>query len=113
MFQVNVIYSTFSAVIVFVRQSLSAVCVFVKCKGMRQIDCSPVNERSSLDPLQLKVKFKPEARPIFCRPRLLPLAILVNLNDAYEDRIRKGVWKHSETPRSSNNFIKILSLRCN
>ena len=43
-------YSTLSAVIVFVRQSLSAVCVFVKCKGKRQIDCSPVNERSSLDP---------------------------------------------------------------
>ena len=42
---------------------------------------------------ELEVKFKPEARPIFCRPRLVPLAILEVLNDAYADRIRKGVWK--------------------
>ena len=42
---------------------------------------------------QLEVKVKPEAKPIFCRPKPIPLAILEDLNDACEDRFRKGVWK--------------------
>ena len=46
-----------SVVIVFVRQSLSAVCVFVESKGKRQIDCSRVNKRSSQDPIQYRVCF--------------------------------------------------------
>ena len=38
---------------------------------------------------ELEIKFKPEARPILCKPRPLPLAILGDLNDAYEEGIRK------------------------
>ena len=39
----------------------------------------------------MEVKFKPEAIPIFCKPRPVPLVILEDLNDAYDDEIRKGV----------------------
>ena len=49
-----------------------------------------------LKDFELLVKFKPEAKPIFCRLRPVPLAILEDLNDAYEDRIRKGVWKSTD-----------------
>ena len=49
-----------------------------------------------LKDFELEVKFKPEARLIFCKPRRVPLAILEDLNDANEDRIRKGVWKPTD-----------------
>ena len=39
--------------------------------------------------LELEVKFKPEARPISCKSRPVPLGILEDLNDVYEDGIRK------------------------
>ena len=42
---------------------------------------------------ELEVNFKPEDRPIFCKPRPIPLAILEGLNDACEEGIGKGVWK--------------------
>ena len=45
---------------------------------------------------ELEVKFKPAARPIFCKPSPVRLAILVQLNDAYEEGIRKGVWKPTD-----------------
>ena len=57
-------------------------------------------ELGCLKNFELEVKFKPEARPIFCKPRPVPLAILEDLNDAYEDEIRKGVWK----PTDSNTY---------
>ena len=53
-------------------------------------------ELGCLKNFELEVKFKPEAKPIFCRPRPVPLAILEDLNDAYEDGIRKGVWKPTD-----------------
>ena len=37
-------------------------------------------ELGCLKNFELKVKFKPEARPIFCKPRPVPLAILEDLN---------------------------------
>ena len=46
-----------------------------------------------LKDFELEENFNPEARPIFCKPRPVPLAIMEDLNDAYEGRIRKGVWK--------------------
>ena len=44
----------------------------------------------------MQLKFKLEARPIFYKPRPVPLAILEDLNDAYKDEIRKGVWKATD-----------------
>ena len=50
-------------------------------------------ELGYLKDFELEVDFKPEAKPIFCKPRPVPLAILENLNDAYEDENWKEVWK--------------------
>ena len=50
-------------------------------------------ELGCLKEFELEVKFKPEARPIYCKPRPVPLAILEDPNDTYKDGIRKGVWK--------------------
>ena len=44
----------------------------------------------------MEVNFNPEAKHIFCKPGPTPLAILEDLNDAYEERIRKGVWKPTD-----------------
>ena len=55
----------------------------------------------------MEVKLKHEARPVFCKPRPVPLAFLEDLNDAYEDKTRKRVWKPTDfnaygTPRGSS-----------
>ena len=50
-------------------------------------------ELGCLKGFEFELKFKPEARPIFCKPRPFPLAILEDLNDTYKDGIRKGMWK--------------------
>jgi hypothetical protein len=39
------------------------------------------------------VKFKPDAKPVFCKPRPVPFAILDDLSKGYNDGIAKGVWK--------------------
>ena len=46
-----------------------------------------------LNQFELKVNFKPQPRPIFHKPRPVPLANLEDPNDAYKEGIRKGVWK--------------------
>ena len=55
-----------------------------------------MSELGCLREFELEVKFKPEARLIFCKPKLVPLAILDELNDAFEEGIRKGVWKPTD-----------------
>ena len=42
---------------------------------------------------QLEVKFKPDAKPVFCKPRVVPFALLEDLNQAYDAGIAQGVWK--------------------
>jgi len=39
------------------------------------------------------VKFKEDAKPIFCKPRVVPYAIQEDLNHAYDAGIKRGVWK--------------------
>jgi hypothetical protein len=46
-----------------------------------------------LTDFELEVKFKPEAKPVFCKPRTVPFAIQEDLAQAYEAGIRNGVWK--------------------
>ena len=40
----------------------------------------------------MKVAFKPNANPIFCKPRTVRYAILEDLNAAYDEGIRTGIW---------------------
>ena len=41
----------------------------------------------------LDIWFKPEAKPIFKKPRPVPFSILQDLNEAYEAGIKRGVWE--------------------
>ena len=59
--------------------------------------CQEFPELGYSKDFELDIKFKLEARPIFCKPRLFPLAFLDDLiNETYEDKIRKGVWKATD-----------------
>ncbi|KAL5518020.1 hypothetical protein EMCRGX_G003686 [Ephydatia muelleri] len=45
-----------------------------------------------LKDFQLEVKFKPDAKPIFCKLRVVPFAIQKDLCQAYDAGIARGVW---------------------
>ena len=49
--------------------------------------------------VQLVVEFKPDARPIFCKPRSVPFAMQEELAQAYDVGIARGIW----TPTSFND----------
>ena len=51
------------------------------------------SELGCLKGFELDVKFKPDAQPIFIKPRQVPFAIAEGLNHAIERGITKGVWK--------------------
>ena len=51
------------------------------------------NELGCLKDVELDVKFKCDAAPIFCKPRPVPFAIQEDLSHAYEQGISKGVWE--------------------
>ena len=53
-------------------------------------------ELGCLKDFQLEVKFKPDAKPVFCKPRTVPFAIQEDLNQAYDAGIAKGVWKPTD-----------------
>ena len=46
-----------------------------------------------LKDFSLNIRFKPEAKPIFKKPRPVPFSILQDLNEAYEAGIKRGVWE--------------------
>ena len=46
-----------------------------------------------LKDFELEVKFKPDAKPVFVKPRPVPFALRDDLSKAYEQGIAKGVWK--------------------
>ena len=50
-------------------------------------------ELGCLKDFELDIKFKADAKPVFCKPRTVPYAILEDLNLAYDAGIRKGVWE--------------------
>ena len=50
-------------------------------------------ELGCLKDFELDVKFKSDAKPVFCKPRTVPYAMLEDLNMAYEAGIKKGVWE--------------------
>ena len=46
-----------------------------------------------LKDFSLDIWFKPEAKPIFKKPRPVPFSILQDLNEAYEAGIKRGAWE--------------------
>ena len=46
-----------------------------------------------LKDFSLDIRFKPEAKPIFKKPRPVPFSILQDLNEAYKAGIKRGVWE--------------------
>ena len=46
-----------------------------------------------LKDFSLDIRFKPEAKPIFKKPRPVPFSILQDLNEAYEAGTKRGVWE--------------------
>ena len=53
-------------------------------------------ELGCLKDFQLEVKFKPDAKLVFCKPRVVPFALLDDLNQAYDAGIARGVWKPAQ-----------------
>jgi len=52
-------------------------------------------ELGCLRDFELDVKFKDDASPVFCKPRVVPFAIQDDLVQAYEAGIQRGVWKRA------------------
>lgn len=50
-------------------------------------------ELGCLKDFELEVKFKKDAKPIFCKPRSVPFALMDDLNQAIDAGVQKGVWK--------------------
>ena len=61
-----------------------------------------------LKDFELDIKFKPDYKPIFCRPRPVPFAIQEDLVDAYEAGIKHGVWKCSKFNDEGSPVVPIL-----
>ena len=49
-------------------------------------------ELGCLKDYELEVAFKPDAKPVFCKPQTVLFAILEGLNTAYNASIGNGVW---------------------
>ena len=49
-------------------------------------------ELGCLKGVELDIRFKPDAQPIFCKPRTVPFAIMEDLHNAYNAGIKKGIW---------------------
>jgi hypothetical protein len=50
------------------------------------------NELGCLKDVELEIKFKSDAKPVFKKARPVPLAIQEDLNAAYDQGIAKGIW---------------------
>ena len=53
-------------------------------------------ELGCLKDVQLEVRFKPDSKPVFCKPRVVPLAIQDELGKAYNAGITRGVWQPTQ-----------------
>ena len=49
-------------------------------------------ELGCLEGYELDVKFKTDAKPVFCKPRTVPLALQDDLNQAYDAGVKRGIW---------------------
>ena len=50
-------------------------------------------ELGCLRDFELEVKFKDNAKPVFCKPRRVHFAIQEDLNHAIDAGIKRGVWE--------------------
>ena len=57
-------------------------------------------ELGCLKDFQLDVRFKEDAKPVFCKPRIVPFAIQEELNHAIDTGIKRGVWE----PTNFNDY---------
>ena len=53
-------------------------------------------ELGCLKDFQLEIQFKPDSKPIFCKPRAVPFAFQEDLTQAYDTGVAKGVWKPTQ-----------------
>ena len=83
-------------------QSISSISVPpFQLRKKCELLCEEFNELFSpevgcLKDFELEIRFKPDSRPIFVKPRTVPLAIQEELNGALEAGIRKGIWMPCE-----------------
>ena len=54
------------------------------------------DELGCLKNFQLEINFKPSTKPVFCRPRPVPIALTEELNQAYEAGIAKVIWEPTQ-----------------
>ena len=68
-----------------------------KCKEMcKEFPEIFKDELECFKNFQLEINFKPSTKPVFCRPRPVPIALTEELNQAYEARIAKGIWEPTQ-----------------
>ena len=53
------------------------------------------------------LRCKPEAKPIFKKPRPMPFSILQDLNEAYKAGIKRGVWELTDFSLYSTPVVPI------
>ena len=53
-------------------------------------------ELGKLKDFELQVKFKAEAKPMFCKSRTVPFAHEEDLAQAYDAGIKRGVWRKTQ-----------------
>ena len=53
-------------------------------------------ELGCLKDFQLEVKFKTDAKPVFCKPRPVPYALQEDLSQAYTAGIARGIWESTQ-----------------
>ena len=53
-------------------------------------------ELGCLKNFELEVQFKPDVKPVFCKPRSVPFAIQEDLARAYDAGIARGVWESAQ-----------------
>ncbi|XP_045124381.1 uncharacterized protein K02A2.6-like [Portunus trituberculatus] len=69
---------------------------FIPCKLPMKKQSSQSLKLGCLKDFNLEVQFKPDVKPIFCKPRSVPFAIQDDLAKAYDAGIARGVWEPAQ-----------------
>ena len=64
-------------------------------------------ELGCLKDYELEAKFKPDTKHIYCKLRTVPLALLNDLNKAYEAGIKKGIWVLTQFNEYGTHMVPI------